>query len=237
MAVAPPVVDSRCETGIGPLTLTPSGDRVVYATGRWRRGRAVHVRGIGDTVSARVIPGEETQREPALSPDGKWLAYTTGEASRQRIYVSPFPNPSGAKLLVTDRMAREPVWSTRGTELFYRDQATQRIVAVPVTTTPVLSFGTPKTLFDVRSVGSFARRYTLSRDDSRFLMTRSVGGPAAERLTMVENWTRDLAKPGEVSESAARRTNDALSDHMPCADVAARHARCVRHERRDRPRR
>lgn len=36
----------------------------------------------------------------------------------------------------------------------------------------------------------------MMKDDSRFLMTRSVGGPAAKRLTMAENWTRDLLKAG-----------------------------------------
>jgi serine/threonine-protein kinase len=192
---APPVVRFKVRDGIGTLTLTPSGDRVVYAGGLGLQSR-LYVRGIADTVSTRVIPGEQTQRSPALSPDGKWLAYTTGESLNQRIYVSPFPNPSQAKLLVADRVASDPVWSTRGTELFYRDLATQRIVAVPVTTTPVLSFGTPKTLFDARFFASFAGRYALSRDDSRFLMTRSVDGPATERLTMVQNWTRDIPKPG-----------------------------------------
>jgi len=190
---APSVVRFKVRGGIGPLTLTPSGDRVVYATGP-TAGSRLYVRGIGDTVSTRVIPGEEAQLAPALSPDGKWLAYTMGEGTKQRIYVSPFPNASTAHLLVADRYARDPVWSTRGTELFYIDVGTQSIVAVPVTTTPVLSFGTPKPLFDVRSVGSLTGRYALSRDDSRFLMMRSVGGPAAERLTVVENWTQDLAK-------------------------------------------
>jgi eukaryotic-like serine/threonine-protein kinase len=192
---APPVVRFKVRGGIGPLTLTPSGDRVVYATGL-SAGSRLYVRGGGDTVSTRVIPGEETQRAPALSPDGKWLAYTMGDANNQRIYVSPFPNSSTAKQLVVDRDAADPVWSNRGTELFYRERGTQRIVAVPVTTTAVLSFGTPKPLFDVRSVGALTGRYALSRDDSRFLMMRSVGGPASERLTIVQNWTRDLPKPG-----------------------------------------
>jgi len=190
---APPVVRFKVRGGIGPLTLTPSGDRVVYATGV-SAGSRLYVRGIADTISTRIIPGEETQRAPALSPDGKWLMYSTGDANLQRIYVSPFPNSSKAKLLVVDRDTSDPVWSTSGAELFYRDQATQKIVAVPVTTTPTLSFGTPKPLFDVRSVGAFTGQYALSGDDSRFLMTRSVGGPAAERLTIVQNWTRDLPK-------------------------------------------
>ena len=67
---------------------------------------------------------------------------------------------------------------------------------MPVTTTPVLSFGTPKALFDARPGVWLAGRYALSLDDSRFLITRSVGGPAAEQLTIVQNWTRDLLKPG-----------------------------------------
>jgi hypothetical protein len=191
----PPMVRFKVRGAIATLTLTPSGDRVVYATGT-SAGSRLYVRGIGDTASTRLVPGEETQRSPVLSPDGKWLAYTMGDLNNQRVYVSPFPNSSRAKQLVVDRDAGDPVWSTRGTELFYRDQRTQKIVAVPVTTTPVLSFGTPKALFDARSGVWLAGRYALSLDDSRFLITRSVGGPAAERLTMVQNWTRDLLKPG-----------------------------------------
>jgi hypothetical protein len=62
-------------------------------------------------------------------------------------------------------------------------------MSVAVSTTPTFSFGTPKALF---SAQNYIGRFTLSPDDSRFLMVRRLDGVNRERITIVENWMQDL---------------------------------------------
>src|SRR5260370_33207847 len=41
---------------------------------------------------------EFDEQEPAFSPDGRWIAYTSNESGRNEVYVRPFPirAPSGS---------------------------------------------------------------------------------------------------------------------------------------------
>jgi serine/threonine-protein kinase len=62
------------------------------------------------------------EQEPAFSPDGRWIAYTSNESGRIEVYVRPFPGgaPSGSgKWQISTGGGRLPIWSRDGRELFY----------------------------------------------------------------------------------------------------------------------
>jgi serine/threonine-protein kinase len=54
---------------------------------------------------------------PAFSPDGRWVAYMSGDPAKRGIWVRPFPGPGGQWQL--DSTGTFPVWSRKGHELFY----------------------------------------------------------------------------------------------------------------------
>ena len=56
---------------------------------------------------------------PALSPDGRWLAYVSDESGHDEVYVRSFPDME-RRYQVSRDGGSEPVWSPRGGELFYR---------------------------------------------------------------------------------------------------------------------
>jgi len=59
---------------------------------------------------------------PAISPDGRWLAYTSSASGRFEVYVTPFSprnREPGRKCLVSNAGGYGPVWSHSGRELFY----------------------------------------------------------------------------------------------------------------------
>jgi Tol biopolymer transport system component/DNA-binding winged helix-turn-helix (wHTH) protein len=61
---------------------------------------------------------------PAISPDGRWVAYTSNASGRFEIYVMPFTPQNkiaGRKWLVSNRGGVAPRWSQNGRELFYAD--------------------------------------------------------------------------------------------------------------------
>ena len=67
------------------------------------------------------IPADSNR--PAISPDGRWLAFgiAPSEASgRPAIYVRPFPGPGPSRQFVD--AAGQPVWSQDGEKIFFRSR-------------------------------------------------------------------------------------------------------------------
>jgi WD40-like Beta Propeller Repeat len=59
---------------------------------------------------------------PAISPDNRWVAYTSSESGRFEIYVMPFSpqtKTAGRKWTVSNGGGTGPIWSHNGRELFY----------------------------------------------------------------------------------------------------------------------
>jgi hypothetical protein len=184
-----PASTRLADPGLSTWDASPDGQWLVYATGR---PRVLYARRASDTASTPLFPGESVTGG-RLSPDGRWIAYVTGATQDRlpKVYVSPFPNTSTAKWLVSPRSGQDPVWSTRGTELFYRDLESQAFVAVPVSTAQTFSFGPPRALFPA---AQYAQRFAVAPGDSRFLMVRREGAAAQDRLTFVENWVQALPR-------------------------------------------
>ncbi|OLD03566.1 MAG: hypothetical protein AUI99_04250 [Gemmatimonadetes bacterium 13_1_40CM_3_69_22] len=140
-----------------------------------------------------VVATTFTEMSPALSPDGRWLAYSSNETGEDAIYVVPFPNTSAGKWAISTGAGTEPVWSHRGNELFYRD-GSGNLVAVAVNTTPRFSLGRSTALFSAAGFTSFrfTPQYAVAPDDQRFLMIRPLETGTPDKLIVVENWFEEL---------------------------------------------
>jgi serine/threonine-protein kinase len=149
-----------------------------------------------DSAPIPIVMGRFQDSEPALSPDGRWLAYTSFESSESRVYVVPFPNTGTAKWLVSPNGGASPAWSHSGRELFYLD-GEDRLVSVTVKADPTFSMGRTQVLFrsPLPPAGTGRRQYEVAPDDSRFLTLRSIGGSASERMIIVDNWFEELRPP------------------------------------------
>ena len=78
------------------------------------------------TVATPGVPETEVVADavapeiaPRLSPDGRWLAYTSLESGRPQVYVRPWPN-EGDRLLVWPDQAGMPVWDPSSDRLYLR---------------------------------------------------------------------------------------------------------------------
>ena len=143
-----------------------------------------------DTAPVPVVATRFTEMTPALSPNGRWLAYVSNETGEDEIYVVPFPNTGVGKWAISAGGGTEPVWSHRGSELFYR-AGSGDLVAVAIHTQPKFSLGRSAALFSAVGFTSlrFAPQYAVAPDDRRFLMIRA-GTP--DKLIVVENWFEEL---------------------------------------------
>ncbi len=138
------------------------------------------------------------ETQPQISPDGKWMAYTSNESSRNEVYVLPFPPAeSGNRLQVSIDGGDSPLWSRDGLELFYRNG--DAVMAVPVKEGSAFSLGSPKLLFREQYVSSVpdAVNWDVSPDSKRFLMIREVGGGQSmganpRKINIAVNWLEEL---------------------------------------------
>lgn len=136
---------------------------------------------------------------PALSPDGRWLAYVSDESGRSEIYLRPFPAVNEGKWQVSSAGGTEPLWAHSSRELFYRSAGHQLVAAtiVPGSTQPV---GGQRALFSDSLFGGegIHTDYAISPDDRRFLMIRQEFEPS-RTLVLVLNWIEDIRSQMEAS--------------------------------------
>ncbi|MFI5206424.1 MAG: protein kinase [Gemmatimonadales bacterium] len=116
---------------------------------------------------------------PALSPNGKWLAYESDESGRYEVYVRAWPG-LGGKVQVSQNGGSEPCWSRDGRELFYRSGggADPWLVAAVVEPGPLMRVRSRTQLFNVATY-EFAtphRNYDVFPDGRSFVMVRQ-GSP------------------------------------------------------------
>jgi Tol biopolymer transport system component len=128
-----------------------------------------------------------------ISPDGRWMAFSSNESGHNEIYVQPFP--SGQKKPASEGGGSRPVWRRDGKELFYVG-IDDRVMAVSVSVRGgVLELGVPQPLFELRAVGTtlFAvRQYDVAPDGERFLVVRRVGNERSDPLVVDMNWSSRL---------------------------------------------
>jgi hypothetical protein len=137
-----------------------------------------------------------------VSPDGKWIAYTSNETGRREVYIQSFPEP-GLRSPVSNGGGMAPVWSPGGDELFYviPPGATPTIggatvysglVAVAVESGATPGVGDPELLFDTGQIREVRlRNYDVSPDAKRFVMVTRTPVPPVEAI-LVQNWHQEL---------------------------------------------
>ena len=141
-----------------------------------------------DVVATRSI-----EYSPAVSPNGRYMAYNSQSSGRAEIYVRPFPRVNDSEWRVSSRGGIRPVWSANGRELFYLDPS-DSLTAVSVDTTgPRFSFGNPTMLFEIESAEPTLRDFDVA-PDGRFLRVKpaATGNPRRPGIIVAVNWLEEL---------------------------------------------
>ena len=121
-----------------------------------------------DRRIAPLLVSASNESNPAVSPDGAWIAYRSDESGRNEVYVERFPD-LGDRVRVSTDGGTSPLWSPDGAELYYREG--RALMAVPVETGTTFTAGRPETLFEGPYLDDLARNYDLA-PDGRFLMIK-----------------------------------------------------------------
>jgi Tol biopolymer transport system component len=187
-----------------PCSWSPDGETLAFVEDHadMEAGSDIQLLHIRDRTVTPLLNSRFDEQYPEISPDGRWIAYTSDESGRDEVYVQPFPG-LGGKWQISDGGGSEPLWSRDGRELFYRQNYFRRqnqAFVVDVRPGPVFSAGKPRLLFTAQGYSGMApvSTWDVSPDGRRFLvvkMEERTSRPVTE-LVLVQNWIDELRQHG-----------------------------------------
>ena len=129
-----------------------------------------------------------------FSPDGRWVAYQSNEASGKfQIYVLPVSGNAGKWMISTDGGTRAQ-WGRDGKRIYYTS-ADSKVMAVDVSPRgDEFLAGVPRVLFPLNLKSVFGQQYDVAADGKRFLVNSPIQQGEIAPLTVVQNWTAALKK-------------------------------------------
>jgi serine/threonine-protein kinase len=176
------------------IAYTPDGRfTILRSLGTSANTRKILIAPAGsDSVPRPLIRTEYDNFAAAVSPNGKWIAYTSNESKDNEVYVRPFPSIDSARWTVSVNGGSEARWAHNGREIFYRT-STGDMMAVPIAAGETFQAGTPVKLFSGSHLLSdtYHATWDVSPDDKRFLMVRNAQ-INAQLLGVVINWSAEL---------------------------------------------
>ena len=181
-----------------PVNWSPDGKYLVYSRQR-ANGNGFEswlLPLLGDRKPVAFLESMFDRIQARISPDSRFVAYTTNESGTFQIVVQTFPDPNGGKWTITADGGVEPKWRRDGRELYYL-ALDGKLMAVPITL-PTFNAGKPALLFQTpltvnRSNPTRDRRYDIA-PDGRFLMVVPTATGPALPYTIVVNWNSSLEK-------------------------------------------
>ena len=151
---------------------------------------------VGARAGASPIPVLHTEFDetaPAVSPDGRWVAYQSNESNRWEVYARPLAG-SGAAVPISSGGGTSPIWSREGRIVYYagRDGVMATTVsacagdgAAPCDLAPSKPVSIVRGPWIPRGTGA----------DGRLLVERERGRLAGvDRIRVTLQWTRELQR-------------------------------------------
>jgi Tol biopolymer transport system component len=128
-----------------------------------------------------------------LSPDGRWVAYSSPRESGEtsEIYVVPFAGPGG-KRQISSGGGEFPRWRRDGREIFYVSPDSRLMSAEISIKDNSVQVGQVHSL-PIPVFTEYGYMYDVSADGKRFLVPLSVD-QGSIHITLVQNWTQRLSK-------------------------------------------
>jgi DNA-binding SARP family transcriptional activator len=189
---------------ITEVAWSPDGNWLVYATHPEDEGKgdilAIAANGTdtipGDreprVLAAHASETEATERLPAVSPDGRWLAYLSDESGEDQIWLAPFPNPGNQRWMLTDTERGVPyfTWTHSGREIFFYRRRPASLLAIEVDSARAPDTWSTRVAMERFSTLS---PWDVTKDDQALLLVRPLGlafAPvhAPDRMVRVDNF-------------------------------------------------
>ncbi|MSR21789.1 MAG: serine/threonine-protein kinase [Gemmatimonadetes bacterium] len=189
------------ERPVVELATSPNGAPIVFrAASPPSRDILAQQPGVDSAATVLVGSTDFDEVSPALSPDGRWFAYTSFETGAPQVYVRPFPDVDQGRWQVSaGEGGSAPFWSHSGTELFYATQGGWVAARLDtrsgfrVVSAQEILWPSPVPPVSTDVAGGW---YDVSPDDRRILAVRpatTVGEATVQpELILVQNFFEEL---------------------------------------------
>ena len=169
------------------MSFTPEGGLLYDAFGE-EKERGIWLLPAGGKSRPQQLIGGSAPREPMVSPDGRWLAYSSGETGTLEVYIQKYPQ-LGHRQQVSAGGGRWPVWSRDGREIFYRKGDAFYAARFEGGDEPKI--GAPQFLFEKAGI----RGYDVAPDGKGFFAVYETPDSGIVReLHLVTNWFGELKR-------------------------------------------
>jgi serine/threonine-protein kinase len=175
----------------------PDGSLFAYRAAR--TGYDLAVLAPSDSAWRTFLATPAMERDPTLSPDGRWIAYVSDRSGNAEVYVRPREGNS-VGVMASAGGGREPRWAGGGREIVFRRGSSMMTVAVQTGTT-FQALGTPRELFAVGYDFSQDNNWDVTADGQHFVFVRNDAATPGG-LIVVLNWFETVR--GERDGTARR---------------------------------
>lgn len=135
-----------------------------------------------------------------ISPDDKWLAFTSERSGNSEIYVRPFPKIDDGLWQISNGGVISQ-WGRDASEIFYLsgdDVVSNELMSVAIDFVPEFKPGIPVALFSLRNYirsAGVGYEYDATRDKFLFVKSPIEGEAPANEMILVKNWQALLDEP------------------------------------------
>ena len=145
-----------------------------------------------------IVADRSRSHSPAVSPDGRWLAYVSNRTGRDEVYVRRWRGDEEVR--ISQLGGSEPLWNPDGRELFYRGSngVYPVLIAAAVGTSTGFRVTDRRSLFPIGDIAGSAPQanYDVAPDGETFVMVRLA---PSGRIAVVQNL------PGVVEGAGSKR--------------------------------
>jgi eukaryotic-like serine/threonine-protein kinase len=153
----------------------------------------------GDRTPFPILQGLAVETNPALSPDGRWLAFETAQSGRPEVVVTPFPSSqkpvdaSAPRWQVSTQGGSRPRWGRDGGSLLFVSLDDGSLMRSVVRATKQEFESDPPRAFAQIPVMPVARSpFDVTADGRVLVLERTVNSAA---LSVVTNWRAAMTAP------------------------------------------
>jgi serine/threonine-protein kinase len=173
---------------------SPDGKYIVYVRGQGLSAAAIMAQSLagGEPIKVVDAPGLQLAMPVfSVSPNGKWIAYTSGESGDFEVYVAPFPRGDG-KWQVSNGNATAAAWRGDSKELYYLSVGGDLYATDIAEHGSELQLGTPKILFHA-NIAPMGSLYDPTPDGQNFVV-QVMGEDSRAPLNFLTDWMTELKK-------------------------------------------
>ena len=153
---------------------------------------------LGDRKEIPLLASPADEIYAEISPNGKWLAYSSDESGSYELYVQSLTADgtlgNDRKRVSTDGGMRF-TWGRDGRQIYFIARDSKMMSADVKTDGPAFEYGPPKPLFETRMIFQYGGSDFFDvTPDGKFLIGTLVGEPTSPAPTVILNWTAALNK-------------------------------------------